>query len=142
NATVSAANPHGKPIPHGDEAEDGAVRFRAGCVALLWGLPIRVRAGQRDKETDEKRIRLAPCFLENLPLPGGRCAPTSPYFLEGIWRSDKPNVYLNLKTLLQREPEAINSGKRVYRVCYGADSGYVLTNSPGNAALAVCDVEG
>ena len=55
---------------------------------------------------------------------------------------DKPNVYSTLKSLLKSEPEAMGGGKRVYRVSYGADSGYVLTNSPGNAALAVCDVEG
>ena len=54
----------------------------------------------------------------------------------------KPNVYSTIKALLQGETGAMNSGKRVYRVSYGADSGYVLTNSPGNAALAVCEVEG
>ena len=56
--------------------------------------------------------------------------------------SNNPKVYSTLKALLQGEPEAMSGGKRVYRVGLDKQAVYVLTNSPGNAALAVCDVEG
>lgn len=48
--------------------------------------------------------------------------------------------YYDLVTLMREHGAKLEKNERVYAVQAGSDGMYVVANSPGQAALAVCDV--